>query len=366
MQPIIDADTHIAESEQMWNFIDPAMRPRRPVLLTMPDDTLYKDWNATWLIDGNIFPKPVGKGGFRLITPSAAKNQLARKDIQLGCRELTDIPARLADMDRAGVAAQVVYPTLFLIYLTDDAELDVALCRAYNRFMADAYAKSNKRIRWVVVPPLRSIDESVNEIKAAKQLGACGVFFRGMEGNFTLDNPYFFPVYQAAMDVDLPICIHTGSGTPAITAMFDLERNRQWSHSGFPPLHAFRDLVINKIPDQFPKLRFGFIEASASWIPFLVHRLKRDNARPWKQSWKSPRDLFEDYRFFVACEVDEDIPYLIQYTGEGHLLTGSDYGHNDPAEQAHLVTQMKAREDISPALVEKIMCENPRKFYGIG
>jgi predicted TIM-barrel fold metal-dependent hydrolase len=252
-----------------------------------------------------------------------------------------------------------------LIYLTDDPELDVALSRAYNRFMADASAKSNGRIRWVVVPPLRSIEESVKEIKATKQKGACGVFFRGIEGNMTLDDPYFFPVYQAAMEVDLPICIHTGSGTPSVTAMFNLERNRQWSHSGFPPLHAFRDLVINKIPDQFPTLKFGFIEASASWIPFLVHKLKRDNARPWKQSWKSPQDLFDDCRFYVACEVDEDIPYLVQYTGEGHLLTGSDYGHNDPAEQTHLVSQIKAREDLSPTLVEKIMCENPRRFYGI-
>jgi hypothetical protein len=56
-------------------------------------------------------------------------------------RELTDVEARLADMDRGGIAAQVVYPTLFLIYLTDDADLDVALSRAYNRFMAQACAK---------------------------------------------------------------------------------------------------------------------------------------------------------------------------------------------------------------------------------
>ena len=62
MQPIIDADTHIAESEAMWQMIDEKMYPRRPVLLSLPDDTLYGGWNATWLIDGNIFPKPVGKG----------------------------------------------------------------------------------------------------------------------------------------------------------------------------------------------------------------------------------------------------------------------------------------------------------------
>jgi predicted TIM-barrel fold metal-dependent hydrolase len=365
MRGVIDADTHIAESQSMWELMDAEMRHRRPLLLSMPEDTLYKDWNAVWLIDGNIFPKPVGKGGFRLITPSESKIQSSRKDIRVACREITDPDARLADMDRLGIEAQVVYPTLFLVYLTDDAELDVALCRAYNRFMAQACAKSKNRLRWVVVPPLKSIEESVKEIKTAKANGAVGVFFRGIEGNLTLDNPYFFPVYQAAMDVDLPICIHTGSGTPEVTAMFDLERNRQWSHSGFPPLHAFRDLVLNQIPDMFPHLRFGFIEASASWIPFLVHKLKRDNTKRWKPSWKSAVDLFEDCRFFVACEADEDINYLAQYTGVGHLLTGSDYGHNDPAEQAHLITSMRSREDIPASLTEKILCENPRTFYGL-
>jgi len=365
MHGVVDSDTHIAESEAMWKMMDADMRGRRPVLLTMPEDTLYGGWNATWLIDGNIFPKPVGKGGFRLITPSASKIQANRKDIGVGCREMTDIPARLADMDRLGIETQVVYPTLFLVHLTEDPELDVAMARAYNRFMADACAQSSGRIRWVVVPPLRCIEESVRELRTARDKGAVGVFFRGLEGNYTLDNPYFFPVYQSAMDLDLPICVHTGNGTPRAADMFDLERNRQWSSAGFPPLHAFRDLVLNQIPDMFPKLRFGFIEAAASWVPYLLHKLRRDNTKRWKPSWGSGADLFTDCRMFVACEADEDINYLAQHIGPDHLLIGSDYGHNDPAEQAHLVGRMRGREDLPADLVEKIMCENPRKFYGL-
>ena len=365
MRGIIDADTHIAESEAMWEMMDAGMRGRRPVLLTMPEDTLYGGWNATWLIDGNIFPKPVGKGGFRLITPSASKVQADRKDIGVGCREMTDIPARLADMDRLGIEMQVVYPTLFLVHLTEDPELDVAMARAYNRFMADACARSSGRIRWVVVPPLRCIEESVRELRTARDKGAVGVFFRGLEGNYALDNPYFFPVYQSAMDLDLPICVHTGNGTPRAADMFDLERNRQWSSSGFPPLHAFRDLVLNQIPDMFPKLRFGFIEAAASWVPYLLHKLRRDNTKRWKPSWRSGADLFAECRMFVACEADEDINYLAQHIGPDHLLIGSDYGHNDPAEQAQLVARMRGREDLPADLVEKIMCDNPRKFYGL-
>ena len=300
-----------------------------------------------------------------MITPSASKIQANRKDLTIGCRDMTDIPARLADMDRLGIATQVVYPTLFLVYLTDDEALDVALARAYNRFMAQACAQSSGRIHWTAVPPLRSIEESVKEVKWAKEHGAVGVFFRGIEGNYTLDNPRFFPMYEAASEAGLPICVHTGSSTRAFSELFDLERNRQWSHSAFPPLHAFRDLVLNQIPDMFPKLRFGFLEASSSWIPFMIHKLKRDNTKRWKPSWKSPADLFEDCRFYVACEADEDLNYLAQYTGSDHLISGSDYGHNDPAEQAQLVKQMQSREDVAPGLIEKILCENPRQFYNI-
>ena len=53
---------------------------------------------------------------------------------------MTDIPGRLKDMDKLGVDKQVVFPTLFLIYITDDVTLDVAMARAYNRF-------SHKRAR---------------------------------------------------------------------------------------------------------------------------------------------------------------------------------------------------------------------------
>jgi predicted TIM-barrel fold metal-dependent hydrolase len=363
MVGVVDADTHIAESNRMWESIDREMYPRRPVVVSVPEDTLYGPRNAFWLIDGNIFPRPVGRASFRLITPSASKHESSRGDIHIACRELTDPQARLRDMDKLGVELQVIYPTLFLVYLTDDAPLEIALCRAYNRYLADACSKSGGRLRWVAVPPLRAVEESVKEIKWAKDHGAVGVFFRGLEGDKTLDNPYFFPVYQAAMDVDMPICIHTAIGNAALLDLIDVERNHSFLASRVLPLAAFRDLVANRIPDMFAKLRFGFIEASAGWVPFLVHILKRLLRDRWKYG-ASP-DLFRECRLYVACEADEDVPYLAKYTGEEHLIIGSDYGHNDPSEERHLVATMRARGDVPPPLTEKILCANPRRLYGL-
>jgi predicted TIM-barrel fold metal-dependent hydrolase len=174
---LVDADTHVSENEQMWEHFEREMYHRRPVLISVPENTLYGDRNAMWLIDGNIFPKPAGKGGFALITPSAAKKQQIRTDISAGCREITDPEARLHDMDKSGFDVQVIYPTLFLIYLTDDVALEVALCRAYNRWMAEACAKGKDRLKWVVIPPLHSMEESIKELRWAKEHGAVGVSF---------------------------------------------------------------------------------------------------------------------------------------------------------------------------------------------
>ena len=363
MNGIIDADTHISEGEAMWALIDKPMQPRRPIMLSVPEDTWYGNRNAFWLIDGEIYPKPAGKGSFALVTPSAQRVQEGRKDSTPQTREMTDIRGRLADMDKLHTEIQIVYPTLFLVYNTKDRELEVALCRAYNRFLAQACAQSSGRMKWVAVLPFQSMSVAIDEIRFAKQNGAVGIFFRGIEGDYTLDHPYLFPVYEEAQKNQLSICIHTGCGVKAILEMFELARNHTFDHTRVMPLLGFRDLVANKIPEQFPDLKFGFIEAAAGWVPFLMHivrRLLKDKFR-----FASSAELFREYRLYVACEADEDIQYLAKCMGEDHLLIGSDYPHSDPSREDQFVNAINVRSDISPELKQKLLYENPRTFYGL-
>src|SRR5256885_16356196 len=165
MNGIIDADTHISEGEAMWKMMEPDFLPRRPLMLKVPEDTWYGNRNAFWLIDGEIYPKPAGKGSFALVTPSAQKVQEGRKDSTPATREMTDIPGRLADMDKLRTATQDVYPTPLLVYNTKDGELEVALCRAYNRFLAQACAQSSGRMMWFAVLPFKSMSDAVSVIR---------------------------------------------------------------------------------------------------------------------------------------------------------------------------------------------------------
>ena len=65
---------------------------------------------------------------------------------------------------------------------------------------------------------------------------------------------------------------------------------------------------------SFPALRFGFIEAAAGWAPFLLHIVRR--VLKDKFRFGSSAELFKEYRLYVACEADEDIPYLARCMGE--------------------------------------------------
>src|SRR5215475_12925749 len=93
---LVDADTHVSENEHMWEHFEREMYHRRPVLISVPENTLYGDRNAFWLIDGNIFPKPGGRGGFNLITPSAAKRHLFCTDTTAAWIYTTSLHAALS------------------------------------------------------------------------------------------------------------------------------------------------------------------------------------------------------------------------------------------------------------------------------
>lgn len=51
---VIDADAHVEESVQTWQYLEPEFYPRRPIPVTLPTDTSWGKWNAVWLIDKKV------------------------------------------------------------------------------------------------------------------------------------------------------------------------------------------------------------------------------------------------------------------------------------------------------------------------
>ena len=189
----IDADAHVIETVQTWSYLEENERRFTPQLMTQTfgADLLSNEGTAVrdfWVIEGRAHGKDRNVG-----TNTSQES-----------REMLSVGARLAHMDELGIETQVLYPTLFLRPVVQQAERERALCKSYNRWIAKATEKSRGRLRWVAVLPLLNIDKAVEEVRWAKDHGACGVFKKGIEcGDRAASDPYFFPVYDEAARLDL-------------------------------------------------------------------------------------------------------------------------------------------------------------------
>jgi hypothetical protein len=174
-------------------------------------------------------------------------------------------------MDELGVDIQMLYPTYFIHVMSNKDDTDLATCRSYNRWLAEIWKQSNNRLRWAVVPPLLSMDKALEEIHFGKENGACGVFMRTVERDRLLSEPYFFPLYEAASKLDMPITVHDGEGNTGLRDLF--VRGSGFLKFKMAMAGCAHDLLIKRIPDKFPDLRWGFMEASASWVPWMLNDL---------------------------------------------------------------------------------------------
>lgn len=356
---IIDADAHVEESPAMFDRLEKEYHSRRPLAVRFDEDTIFGKYNAVWLIDGETYPKLIGKGGTIFRTPTLmAAAKLKRETI--GAQEMTDLDARIKDMDRVKIDIQVVFPSLFLTTTTEDLRLEAALLRAYNTFLGECSVATKGRIRFAALVPIRDIDTSIKELKRASKIGAAAVMLHGMAWDKLLGDESLFPFYEAAANLNLPVCVHLGWGSPGLTDVFDATTN--FYSAILPVTIGFHSILTSRALESIPNLRLGFLEAGCGWLPYLIRQVRRDNAR--RRKAKDPIEYFEAGRVFVTCEADEDINGVAQVIGENSFILGSDYPHGDPSRQEDMVAEFRERKDLSPQMVEKMLSDNPRRLYG--
>ncbi len=356
---VVDADAHVVETEHTWDYMDPAEAKYRPKLIGAKDDETHQ----YWLIDGKIrgvrFP--------RLSQEEEREfSRQANRDITtpLEARELINVDIRLQHMDRIGVDVQVLHNTLFIEQLTTRPEVEVALCRSWNRWLADIWKQGHGRLRWSCVLPTLSMPDALDQLAFAQEHGACAIVMRPLESLDRLPyDPYFYPLYEEATRRDMAIALHLGNANPANVDMYRSPYDRGSGFTLFrvPTVACAHALACSQVPELFPKLRWGFIEVSAQWLPWIAHELAR---RLFNFS-KKPEDVWGAYPFYVTCQTDDDLPYILKYSGEDSLVIGTDYGHYDTSAELDAILTFKEKTDITARAKEKILSTNPKRLYGL-
>lgn len=356
--PTIDSDAHVVESARTWDFMDPSDAKYRPRLVA-PDGV---EGTQYWMVGDKI------KGIARQVMTSEKFAQLTRvggrvMDSPEEARAMENVDVRLDHMDELGIDVQVLYPTFFIQHITDDPKAEVAICRGWNRWLGDIWGQSNGRLPWTAVLPMLDMPNALEELRWARQHGAVGVFLRVIEGSRLLHDPYFYPVYDEAVRLNMAACVHVGAANPGYT---DLLGQNHFG-GGFWPFRlgiigSFHSLMCSELTREFPTLRWGFIEASAEWVPYTLKHLVRRFAQRGEEL---PEHPLKKWNTYVTVQADDNVPYILDYAGDDNFVVGTDYGHTDPSVELNVFKILRERTGISESQYRKITETNAQALYGL-
>jgi predicted TIM-barrel fold metal-dependent hydrolase len=224
------------------------------------------------------------------IREATAGGEWARRIRELGDRGLrlgTQVVDRLAEldenrlaaMDAAGIDVQVLSQTQPSVESLAAAEA-VTLAREAKDFLADAIARRPDRFSGFAALPTPAPEAAAEELeRAVTNLRLKGALINGRTGGRFLDDRTFWPIFEAAAALGVPVCLHPSLPPGAV---------REACYDGLPPaashwlsiaawgwhvdtgLHALR-LIAAGVFDRFPGLQV-VIGHMGEAIPFMLER----------------------------------------------------------------------------------------------
>jgi aminocarboxymuconate-semialdehyde decarboxylase len=238
---------------------------------------------------------------------------------------LSDVAARLAWMDAAGVDVQLVAPWMDLAGYELPPEDGLWLARVQNDSAAALAA--HDRFLPAAAVPLQHPGHAVAELRrAVTELGHVAVQIGARVNELGLDDPSLDPFWDAADELGVQVIVHP--------AELDVpERSRRlFLHIlvGNPSETTFAAaaLMLGGVLERRPGLRVLLVHGGG-FVPYQIGRLERGfTAAPAQfraKGGRGPRDLLGQLFFDTVLHDDDALRHLLDFAGAERVLLGSDY-----------------------------------------
>jgi len=327
-KPIISADSHITEPPDTYTArIDKKFKDRAPHIVR--NDRM----GDVFVIDGLDTPIPMG------LVAAAGKPP---EEIRVGGvlfeelhRSGWDPQARLADQDRDGIAGEIIYPTVGMLLCNHpDFDYKKACFDAYNLWIAEYCDAHPERLFGCGQTAVRSPDETIEDFRKIKDLGLRGVMMPGHPQQEDYDSPIYDPVWQAAVDLELPLSFHILTGKndglggptrgPRMNSFLSVIRGCQDIMGMF---------VLGAVFERNPQLKIVCVEADAGWVPHYMYRM--DHAYKRHRNWlpagalsKLPSEYFREH-IYLTFQDDWVAFQMTDMCNPRRLMWANDFPHSD-------------------------------------
>jgi uncharacterized protein len=269
-----------------------------------------------------------------------------------------DPAARIADMDLEGVDVNLTLPSGWFGTWSagDDIALEMAMYRAYHRWMEDYCGVFPYRLGGVILAGARDIDGGLAEIRRWGKSGwAWGMMV-------------YAPV---GMPLDHPVVLHTFTVMPPYAPGGQDTWDNLWlQRSAAHPWCGMRNmaaLIGSGVMDRYPTLRVATLEAGHGWLPFWIARLD-EHAETIRAALpelaQSPSEYVCGGRYFQSIEIPEGARLtnaVADLVGDHVLMYASDYPHGEShfPESAGLVIAW----DMADERKRKLLWDNAVRLY---
>lgn len=301
--------------------------------------------------------------------------ELGERGLRLGTGviELLDDlgEARIAAMDAAGIDVQVLSHTQPGTEMLDP-EAATPLARDTNDVLAAAIRRHPDRFSGLAVLPTRAPEAAAAELeRAVSQLGLRGAVINGRVGDRFLDDTFFWPIFECAEFLEVPVYLHPGQPPPALleasygglpAAAAHWLSVAAWGWHVDTGLHALR-LMAAGVFDRFPRLQV-VIGHMGEAIPFM---LERTNATLSKRASGLERELKEYFaqNFWVSTSgffSEPPLQCLLAVLGSDRVLFAVDYPYSRNEEGMTFLKAVRLEDKDR----EKIAHHNAERLLGLG
>jgi 5-carboxyvanillate decarboxylase len=278
---------------------------------------------------------------------------------------------RLADMDAAGIDHQLIALTCPGVQIFEPAEA-VALAVRANDELAEACRRHPARFSGLAAIAPQDPQAAARELeRGVRELGLRGAIVNSHTRGEYLDDEKFWPIFEAAAALDVPIYLHPNTPSNRLIEPF-LERGLDGAIYGFAVetgLHLLR-LITAGVFDRFPQLKLvvGHLgEALPFWmsrIDFMHGASVRAGRTRTQRLELAPSAYLRRNVWFTTSGMAwaPAVMFVRTVVGGDRVLYAMDYPYQYVADEVHAMDALP----ITPAEKQAFFQGTAEMLFGLG
>jgi len=246
--------------------------------------------------------------------------------------DLTDL--RIKEMDEAGIDFQVLSHGAPATQ-RGDAETSVKLARGANDRLREVVSARPDRFAAFACLPTPDPKAAAEELeRCVTRLGFKGAMVHGLTNGVFFDDKRFWPIFERAQALDVPLYVHPATPHPAVVAAYYQDYlgdfpgllTAGWGFTVETATQGIR-LVLSGVFDAYPEVKIILGHLGES-LPFSLWRITHALQRPGNRSASfSFRDYFSKH-FWITTSGNFSNPALlccVMEMGVERILFSVDY-----------------------------------------